>query len=353
MFDRNLTREVAARWTGKRVAARYIRAKAKDLRIFDFDDTLATGPSSVKVTKEGGETLNLSSTAFAHYEPTEGDTLDFGGFNDVVNPRIIKEHFDHLRKSVESGARVAILTARPKGAASAISAFLESEGLKGVEVVALQSSDPYDKARWVDGAVESGGHTVVEYYDDHQGNVRAVGEHLDKHGGVKSKVVHASHPSESDYAGPPIKQSFKSSAPTTAQVKYKAKATGSKGQKKDKAKKKPSSWWESQTPTFQKHYCEEHTQSQYCKGASMGPSKQAGRDPNSAIKKQIKARARRVSPKVRKYVGALLQKLDQSGPAAGIWLEDLESNFGSLPKKGLLSTFSDKDLDSLKEVLFG
>jgi len=347
---------VASRWRAahsmpSRVASRYLRAKAKDLRIFDFDDTLATGPSSVKVEKANGEMLSLSSTAFAHYEPTEGDTLDFGGFNDVVSPRIIKEHFDRLRESVESGARVAILTARPKGAASAISAFLESQGIEGVEVAALQSSDPYDKARWVDRALESGGHTTVEYYDDHAGNVRAVEEHLAKHKGVKSKCVHASHPEESDYAGPPVKRSFKSTEPTTAQVKYEAEGGGKKKDKDKKEKKGPSSWWESQTPTFQKHYCEEHTQSQYCKGASMD-TKQAGA---SYVKQKIKQRARRASPKVRGYVQSFLQKIDQAGPSAGIFLEDLESNFDDLKKskKGLLRKFSDKDLDSLREVLFG
>jgi hypothetical protein len=73
--------------------------------------------------------------------------------------------------------------------------------------------------------------------------------------------------------------------------------------------------------------------------------------------KQVTERAKKTrNKKVLKYVEEdLKEKLDQSGPMAGIWLESLEADFGSLRKKpqGLLKSFSKDDFDDLEKALFG
>ena len=78
---------------------------------------------------------------------------------------------------------------------------------------------------------------------------------------------------------------------------------------------------------------------------------------NQARMKQVTDRAKKLkNSKVSKYIeGDFKEKLDQAGPMAGIWLETLESNFGSLRKKpeGLLKSFSEEDFDDLKKALFG
>lgn len=79
--------------------------------------------------------------------------------------------------------------------------------------------------------------------------------------------------------------------------------------------------------------------------------------PNSARLKQVTDRAKKIgNAKVSRYVEeGLKEKLDQAGPMAGIWLETLEADFGSLRKKpdGLLKDFSKKDFDDLQKSLFG
>jgi hypothetical protein len=82
----------------------------------------------------------------------------------------------------------------------------------------------------------------------------------------------------------------------------------------------------------------------------------AAKDPNSAEKGRIKARvSKSKNTKVKKYLPDFLEKIDQLGPAAGIWLESLETDFDTLTKKpeGLLASFSSKDFDELFEVIFG
>ncbi len=159
-----------------RVAARYMAAAAKRMRVFDFDDTLVSSKGEVGVTRADGEKITMDSATFAHYKPLPGDRLDFTAFNNVIRPRKIKKNFDRLREAAKAGDRVVILTARAKGAQSAVAKFLEHEGVKGVEVVAIGSSNPYDKAEWISKATREGGYDDVEFYDDSTANANAVAE---------------------------------------------------------------------------------------------------------------------------------------------------------------------------------
>lgn len=247
-----------------RVAARYLRAVAKRLRIFDFDDTLVSSKGEIAVTKASGEKITMDSATFAHYKPADGDKLDFTAFNNVIKPRKIKKNFGKLRDAVKAGDRVVILTARAKGAASSVKKFLESEGIKGVEVAALGSSDPNDKGRWILNAVNEHGYEDVEFYDDSKANADAVREHGKK---VEKKIKFVSsavpHPTEEDYEGPPTSRSFDSDDPTAAVVEVKPKGGGGAA-KEDKGEATQSDWWKNQTQDFKENYCREHEHSKYC-----------------------------------------------------------------------------------------
>ena len=244
-----------------RAAAASLSATKQKLQVFDCDETLIVSKGSVKVEKANGEIVNMDSATFAHFKPVPGDKLDFGAFNHVRNPRKIKATFEKFKKSIEDGNKVVILTARAKGAESAIKKFLKSEGvdLDKVDVVGLASSNPYDKARWIDKAIEDGGYDDVEFYDDSHANANAVAEHGKKlHSDIKFISTNVPHPKEEDYEGPASNEEFISDAPVAAVVEYKPKA-GTPDQPSTH-----TSWWEKQTDTFKEKYCGEHGASKYC-----------------------------------------------------------------------------------------
>jgi acid phosphatase class B len=246
-----------------RVAARFQkRAKGKRMRVFDFDDTLVSSKGEVGVSKAGGETIKMDSATFAHYTPDVGDQLDFTAFNNVVKPRKIKKNFDRLRAAVKEGDRAVILTARSKGAQSSVTKFLESEGIKGVEVVALGSSNPNDKAEWLSSAAKSEDAADVEFYDDSAANAKAVAEVGQKrHTNIKFVSTAVPHPKEEDYEGPQATKTFESDNPVHAVVEVQQKP----GQAPEAPKPGgPSAWWTHQTPAFQENYCREHSHSKYC-----------------------------------------------------------------------------------------
>ncbi len=336
--------------TTLRVLARYLKAMSKKLRVFDFDDTLVSSTSSVAVVTASGEHITMDSATFAHFKPSQGDKIDFGGFNDVVRPRKIKSNFKALEECIKEGGVAVILTARPKGAASAVSKFLEAEGVKGVEVVALASSDPHDKAEWISKKIREQGFEDVEFRDDSKANANAVAEYgKEHHKGIKFKATNTPHPKDKDYEGPVIDKSFKSDSPTKAILEYTAPDTGTKSP----GSTAPSAWWIGQSPEFKKNYCHEHGQSHYCNSSARTAT---GADPNKRRKEQIAARAKKTGdPKVSKYIVTLLAKIDVAGTAAGAWLESLEHDFTKLEKKpeGLLQGFTAKDFGVLFKTLFG
>lgn len=249
------------------------RVAAHRLSVFDFDDTLVSSSSSVTVEHGDGEVTLLDSASFAYFKPVDGDKIDFSDFNNVTKPRIIKKNMDALKEaSADVGTRAVILTARPKGSASAVKKFMEHLGLKNVEVVALQSSDPMDKARWIEQQTTDG-IDEVDFTDDSSRNTKAV-ETLS--GKIKGKVktVNPPHPKEEDYEGPTMPDTFKSDSPSSAKVDVKEKLDPNRkpdpdGKKEEKPEgvsqsHRTSPWWNKQTPEFQHQYCKDHPESPYC-----------------------------------------------------------------------------------------
>jgi len=240
--------------------------KKRRLSIFDFDDTLVSSRSSVTVEHGDGEVTVLDSASFAYFRGTSGDHIDFSDFNNVTKPRIIKKGMDALRKAAEdSETRVVILTARPKGSVSAVQKFMEKLGLKNVEAVALASSDPMDKARWIEQNAREA--EEVEFTDDSSRNVAAV-ETLNGKIRAKIKTNNPPHPSEGDYDGGTMGEVFISDTPTSARVDVKKDQEPEEG---PSLQHTTSPWWKKQTPEFRNQYCKDHPESQYCgmKAASM------------------------------------------------------------------------------------
>lgn len=347
---------------GKKAALRVARqwlirvAAKKKLRVFDFDETLAVSEGSISIKKADGEKITINSVTFTHYTAQPGDEFDFSDFNDLNHPRIIKKNWERFRAAVaDAGSDVAILTARPKGVESSINKFLASHGIEGVRVAALQSSNPFDKARWIDTAIEKGGYEDVEFVDDSRRNVAAVAQHAEaqRKRGVRFETEQPPLPTESSFEGPPDKKVFRSDSPTKAVSTYSPPVDAPDKPGASKGKPSESDWWRDQTPDFQKHYCEEHPASRYCKSASERVVMSA-KDPNAEVKKQIRDRGTKSKNKaVLQYLPHFIAKIDQANIAAGAWLENLEAHFDQLKAEGMLRSFDKNDLNDLFEVVYG
>ena len=153
--------------------------EAKNLHVFDFDDTLAKTKSGVSVrNKKTGETRKLNSGEFASFAPEDEHELDFSDFNKVVDPKPIKGLDRAARNASRKGRDVAILTARPPEAEPAIRKYLKSRGIRGkrLKIMAVGSSDPAAKRDALGAHLAGKKYHKVEYSDDHAPNVDAVGE---------------------------------------------------------------------------------------------------------------------------------------------------------------------------------
>ena len=336
---------------------RLIYAAGKKLRVYDFDETLALAGGTITVRTVDGDTVEMDSNTFSNFRPREGDVLDFTEFNHVNNPHKIKKNWEQFVKDAKDpDTDVAILTARAAGAESSLSDFLADEGVGDVTLKALGSSDPYDKARWIETAIKKGGYDDIAFFDDSEKNYAAVTEYArDFEAGKKGNAVKFTtenpHPPKEDdkaaFDGPPVKKVYKSKNPKAAVVTYKAKPTD--------APHVHSKWWDNQTDDFKQKYCESHESSQLCKKGSRR-AVVAAKDANGEYKKQVAARAEKCkNKKVLGYMPSFNDKLDQLGDMAGHWLDQLESSSkkGAIKATGLFEGFTSADFDEMHEVLFG
>lgn len=162
------------------------------LRVFDFDDTLVQTDARVYVTNDSGVTV-MTPAEYAVYEPRQGDEFDYSEFQKLINPREIAWTLRIFRRVYDKcgASGVKILTARQSPAPA--SQFLEDAGMPGVEVIALGSSDPEDKASWIADKIASDDLSYVEFFDDSLKNVTAVENLKSKFPNVKIVSRHVMH----------------------------------------------------------------------------------------------------------------------------------------------------------------
>ena len=167
----------------------------KKIRVFDFDDTIATSKSIVFYTKVDGTKGQLTAEEFAVKGAdlvNEGAVMDFSDFN-LVREGKRGPLFNIAKKIKEARGNedLFILTARAPESQQAIYEFLKAEGLefKKENIIGLGNSTGEAKANWiVDKAAE--GYNDFYFADDAYQNVRAVRDALSVID-VKSKVQQA------------------------------------------------------------------------------------------------------------------------------------------------------------------
>ena len=161
--------------------------EGKVLRVFDFDDTLATTISYIYVTHRDGTTTKLDPADYATYNEKPGDFFDFRDFNRMLNnPKVIKKNFKLLQQMLDSpNKKVTILTARKL--AFPVRKFFKDEYGMDVYVVALGSNNPKDKADWIEKHIKKG-YTDIAFMDDSSKNIRAVDTLKSKYPNVRIKT---------------------------------------------------------------------------------------------------------------------------------------------------------------------
>ena len=169
--------------------------KAKKIRIFDFDDTLAKSNSQVLYTLPDGTTGKLNATEYAKRDQelkNKGATFDFSEFSKVIDGKK-GPLFEVAQKinAARGNEDLFVLTARPADVAGPIQEFLKLAGLdfKKENIIGLGDGTAQAKADWVQGKVDEG-YNDFYFADDAIKNVNAVKDVLSD-ADVKSKVQQA------------------------------------------------------------------------------------------------------------------------------------------------------------------
>ena len=159
----------------------------KASKIFDFDDTLATTDTRVKVIhKDGSETM-LTPAEYALYKPKPGDNFDYTEFDRMLrSPKPIDKIWKLLVAASKNPAnKVTILTARRL--AFPIRYWLKRMGLD-VYVVAVGGSDPQLKVNWIEKEIKKGAKDIT-FIDDSHKNVKAVAKLGDEYPAISMKSI--------------------------------------------------------------------------------------------------------------------------------------------------------------------
>lgn len=173
--------------------SRNLFTESKNLRIFDFDDTIVKTNSYIYVTHKNGMKSKLTPGQYAVYNERPGDAYDFKDFEQVKEPQEIQKITKILRGIVQKSKEVVyILTAR--AAYQPIKKYLSDIGInsKKIYVVALASNNPKDKADWIENMIDKEGYDDIYFVDDSEKNVSAAKQML-RTKNVKWRVQHIKH----------------------------------------------------------------------------------------------------------------------------------------------------------------
>ena len=174
--------------------AKKTNKKIKKIRVFDFDDTLATSKNIV-IAKRGNEEIKLNAEEFAQRGlqlKEQGYIMDFSDFNKVTDGgRGPLFEVAKTIKEARGNEDLFVLTARAPESRDAIYDFLKAEGLefKRDNIIGLGNSTGEAKAQWLVGKAAEG-YNDFYFADDALANVNAVKKAISVLD-VKSKIQQA------------------------------------------------------------------------------------------------------------------------------------------------------------------
>lgn len=147
----------------------------KTLAVFDFDDTLFHSGARIIVQKPGEKPTYLSTHEYAVYTPEPDDEFDYSEFSTYPpRPEPIAKTTRALQSAVlrHGLENVIILTAR--GNPDPVEKVLENFQMPPVDVIAIASSNPEDKANILDEIINEKGYDRLVLYEDSIPNINAI-----------------------------------------------------------------------------------------------------------------------------------------------------------------------------------
>lgn len=144
------------------------------IRIFDFDDTLATTDAKIRILNKG---LALSTDEFAKYHVEPDDKVDFSDFEKgLINPKPTNFLKSAFRNIISGDADIMILTARANtsGIREFLSHWVNPERLiivgGGVGVTGKEATELKKKA--ILNRLDD--YEDVKFFDDSDANIEAI-----------------------------------------------------------------------------------------------------------------------------------------------------------------------------------
>lgn len=167
----------------------------KKLRVFDMDDTILTTNSRVRLTTPEGVKM-LTPKEYNEYTPKQGEYYgpdayeEFGVLTEPKEVEYTAPIFSKILKALHEDSvnrKLMILTSR-SGKASFVNSLkswlskyadkigVNQQTVDQIEIKGIGSSKPEDKASVIRDEIVNNGFMDVMFFDDAQGNVKAVKE---------------------------------------------------------------------------------------------------------------------------------------------------------------------------------
>lgn len=170
--------------------------KSNKIILFDLDDTIIHTTAEIGVVKDGVIIKKLSNSQFNDYKLKDGESFDFGEFDDptILSKSVFTPYWETLKREYNKGTHIGILTAR--GDAKMIKQFFLDNGIRIKNELVMAVGDPNSglrgsiqekKAKMIGYLVDIGYKTFV-FFDDNEPNLIAA-KALEKRFPIKVQTV--------------------------------------------------------------------------------------------------------------------------------------------------------------------
>ena len=164
--------------------------------LFDLDDTIIHTTAEIMIMKDGKMVKRISNSEFNNYTLKDGETFDFGEFDDpniLANEKFTK-YWNTLKREYRKGTHIGILTARSN--AAMIRRFFISKGIRIKDELIIAINDP---SLGLTGSIQerkaeaikilaNGGYDLFIFFDDNEPNLQAA-KKLEKNYDIKVQTV--------------------------------------------------------------------------------------------------------------------------------------------------------------------
>lgn len=164
--------------------------------LFDLDDTIIHTTAEIMIMKDGNMVKRISNSEFNNYTLKDGETFDFGEFDDpniLANEKFTK-YWNTLKREYRKGTHIGILTARSN--AAMIRRFFISRGIRIKDELIIAINDP---SLGLTGSIQerkaeaikilaNGGYDLFIFFDDNEPNLQAA-KKLEKNYDIKVQTV--------------------------------------------------------------------------------------------------------------------------------------------------------------------